>query len=212
MFCIEIKSFLLIILLFIYYFVLNDFILSLSLFLISYCLFIILNNKKEKFNYKINEKQSLSKIFLKLSSFIYIISLFSTSFIEEEHQIWYYFLSTYFILNTFEKKSYKFLFLLLLSRLIRSWNQTGNKWLNLNDIGDFINQYVSFIFFYLFLFLINRKENVHYLLIIHIISTIIFIYLLNQSKHKTSSYLFGIIVFIYRWNLIGLVSFLFLIR
>jgi ethanolaminephosphotransferase len=69
----------------------------------------------------------------------HIISLFSSSFIEEEHQTWYYLLSTYLLIRTIEQKSLKYFFLLVLSRLIRSWNQTGNKWLSLLDIGDFLN-------------------------------------------------------------------------
>jgi len=69
----------------------------------------------------------------------HIISLFSSSFIEEEHQTWYYLLSTYLLIRTIEQKSLKYLFMLVLSRLIRSWNQTGNKWLSLPDIGDFLN-------------------------------------------------------------------------
>jgi ethanolaminephosphotransferase len=69
----------------------------------------------------------------------HIISLFSSSFIEEEHQSWYYLLSTYLLIRTIEEKSLKYLFMLVLSRLIRSWNQTGNKWLSLTDIGDFLN-------------------------------------------------------------------------
>jgi ethanolaminephosphotransferase len=111
----------------------------LSIGAISFCLIVLGMNKRTIFNSKIPEANKLSNRLLIIYPFFHIISLFSSSFIEEEHQCWYYLLSTYLLLITIEEKSLKNFFLLILSRLIRSWNQTGNKWLHLNDIGDFFN-------------------------------------------------------------------------
>lgn len=121
---------------------------------------------------------SLCGGFLILGTLLHTISLLSSSYVEEEHQTWY-FLSTSIhilhlssvILTTNTKASFNsstsnhFLrscpesdvecdrssrsdrirqevlntaVLLLAARLMRSWNQTGNKWLHLPDIGDWL--------------------------------------------------------------------------
>jgi len=106
---------------------------------ISFCLIVIGMRKQKIIDFKIQEDQKLSSRLLIFYPLFHIISLFSSSFIEEEHQCWYYFFSTYLLIITIEEKSFQNFFLLILSRLIRSWNQTGNKWLHLSDIGDFFN-------------------------------------------------------------------------
>ncbi len=91
-----------------------------------------------------------------LSSFIfYLISLFSSSFIEEEHQIWYFVELTQVILiivdyvrllsnkqkeNNLHKMSFYLTTTLCVIRLLRSMNQTGNKWINQVDIGDILKE------------------------------------------------------------------------
>ncbi len=79
---------------------------------------------------------------------LYLISLFSSSFIEEEHQIWYYLETTQFYLILFwngskwtKSTDYARLALLIaVTRVLRSINQTGNKWIHLKDIGDFLRE------------------------------------------------------------------------
>jgi hypothetical protein len=76
----------------------------------------------------------------------------SSSFIEEEHQSWYllettqiYLFITFFI-DLKSLKDRRVLFnligLLLIVRLSRSINQTGNKWIHLKDIGDILKEYI----------------------------------------------------------------------
>lgn len=126
---------------------------------------------------------SLCGGFLILGTLLHTISLLSSSYVEEEHQTWYFLSTSIHILhlssvilttNTNQhpcKASFNFstsnhflrscpesnvecdrsshsdrirqevlntAVLLLAARLMRSWNQTGNKWLHLPDIGDWL--------------------------------------------------------------------------
>lgn len=97
---------------------------------------------------------------------LHIISLSSSSFIEEEHQVWYFLWLTFTVVilhdlccalffkkpsvaigkrHSLEKpKSGRLLLnwlgLLFLHRTLRKWNQTGDKWASLPDIGDWLIQ------------------------------------------------------------------------
>lgn len=89
---------------------------------------------------------------LMLGHFLFVVSVGSSSFVEEEHQIWYYFCSTMFVFLTFfefrGRKSVKSLFevfgkcfaFLMLHVVIRRMNQTGDKWINVPDIGDWLHR------------------------------------------------------------------------
>jgi hypothetical protein len=108
---------------------------------------------------------------------MYLISMFSSSFIEEEHQIWYYFVTTQLFLLVYavafqnrqsvKRAEKKEIFsqikliggLLLFARIMRYVNQTGNKWLHVIDIGDILKQFVllcSFCFF-------NYSQSIYFL-------------------------------------------------
>ncbi len=121
------------------YLISREIFISLGIGAISFCLIVLGMRKRKIIDSKIKEDKKLSSRLLRFYPLFHIISLFSSSFIEEEHQCWYYLLSTYLLIITIEEKSLKNVFMLILSRLIRSWNQTGNKWLHLSDIGDFFN-------------------------------------------------------------------------
>lgn len=121
------------------YVICGNIFLSLGIGGILCCWMIFLTNQRDKFDMFITRPRRFSNELLRYYPIFHIISLFSSSFIEEEHQCWYYFLSSYFLLKTIEEISWKNFFFLILSRFIRSWNQTGNKWLHLHDIADFFN-------------------------------------------------------------------------
>ena len=79
---------------------------------------------------------------------MYLVSLFSSSFIEEEHQIWYFLEITQLYLIIFNRKKeieseylVSITLLLIISRFCRMINQTGNKWIHLKDIGDILKQF-----------------------------------------------------------------------
>lgn len=112
--------------------------------------------------------------FLIVGTLFHTFSLASSSFVEEEHQTWYFFTHTFlfiicgmslkkrqsdqWFLNVellksdnrmkrwnvrvfFEKFFFEFIWFVLFGMLLvgRRLNQTGDKWLSLPDIGDFLS-------------------------------------------------------------------------
>jgi ethanolaminephosphotransferase len=101
-----------------------------------------------------------------VGTLLHVISLSSSSFIEEEHQVWYFFWLTFAIAIVYKlcsvvllKQSFpvskrhtlqetgkptwllwNWLGLLFLHRILRKWNQTGDKWSSLPDVGDWLIQ------------------------------------------------------------------------
>lgn len=76
------------------------------------------------------------------------ISFVSSSFIEEEHQTWYYMCHTMFTiiclkdlrLKNDDSSTLKWIFFFAMHLVLRRFNQTGDKWINLPDIGDYVVQ------------------------------------------------------------------------
>lgn len=101
---------------------------------------------------------SFDSAFYAFLSILYLVSLFSSSFIEEEHQIWYFFDTTqiFFLVYNICKKLKKYfdiilmLILLITNRLLRTINQTGNKWVHLKDFGDILRENESKFFLLFF--------------------------------------------------------------
>lgn len=123
----------------------NDLQRSITLILIGYFFVKILSmkfsfprNDVHSMKNLLGRGKSLSEIFQWIYPKIHLISLFSSSFIEEEHQIWYYFLSTMILIRCLERKSLFDVMELFFVRLIRSWNQTGNKFLNQPDVKQYL--------------------------------------------------------------------------
>jgi ethanolaminephosphotransferase len=102
-----------------------------------------------------------------VGTLLHDVSLSSSSFIEEEHQVWYFLWLTFAVVilyelfcDLFSKKQsvpvskrhssqekhgpdwllWNWLGLLFLHRILRKWNQTGDKWSSLPDVGDWLIQ------------------------------------------------------------------------
>lgn len=96
---------------------------------------------------------------LMLGHFLFVVSVGSSSFVEEEHQIWYYLCNTMFAFLAFfnlrgREDTAAFIWALIkcipflvLHIIIRRMNQTGDKWINAPDLGDWL----------------HREANVNYL-------------------------------------------------
>lgn len=116
--------------------------------------------------YKLNLFDNDILYLLIIGQIFFAVSVGSSSFIEEEHQIWYYFCNAMFIILTFyefrgRRNLESFIGVglqcfpvLVLHIVIRRMNQTGDKWINLQDIGDWL----------------HRKENEEFLHVLILIS------------------------------------------
>lgn len=87
---------------------------------------------------------------LLIGHLVYSASVASSSFVEEEHQIWYYFCNSMLLffsfielrrdrLKNFARKFFMFIGTILLHIVIRRINQTGDKWIKIPDISDWLH-------------------------------------------------------------------------
>uniref|UniRef100_A0A0A9XX54 GPI ethanolamine phosphate transferase 2 n=2 Tax=Lygus hesperus TaxID=30085 RepID=A0A0A9XX54_LYGHE len=113
------------------------------------------------FNLRILMKSNLlTGIFYRADRFfcsliiLHPLSYLSTSFVEEEHFYWYFTFATLLAYTMFKDKNNRksLLPLLFLQRLLRNLNQTGDKWANLPDLGDWFSLpenklYITYFYF-----------------------------------------------------------------
>ncbi|KAJ2725267.1 major facilitator super transporter protein [Coemansia sp. Benny D115] len=73
----------------------------------------------------------------------YVISLFASSMIEEEHQFWYFWVQTALALrlvtSTCVGDALRVFGQMVLFRVVRAWNQTGQQWTAEADIRKYLN-------------------------------------------------------------------------
>ena len=108
----------------------------------------------------IKSKLGLAEFIMISFAAIHSLSLLASSFIEEEHQIAYFYSTTLIIcllvfsltpnkwrishsISTSDR--YGLFAALFCMTVARKWNQTGDKWSHLSDIADWLNMYVLFI-------------------------------------------------------------------
>lgn len=126
----------------------------------------------------------------KISFFIFLqpLMFISSSFVEEEHQFWYFTFSVIILFQliyyTHRKNVNYFIYCILISvsfRFIRRLNSTGDKWANNPDLSDWF-----------------LKPNNHLFLIVFLICSLIFLYIsmpyLDRDSQQNN-----------RYNVIGLV-------
>lgn len=120
---------------------------------------------------RINLPSNAAQMTLAAGTLIHTLSLASTSFIEEEHQTWYFLWPTLLIILFRERwrrkivvksyaldvKSCSLLLLCVFHRLARKLNQTGDKWAHLTDWEDSIRPFPTLL---LILFFSSKLENV----------------------------------------------------
>ena len=108
---------------------------------LSFCLHIILTSKLSLFKNYFFCKRRISVIVF-LTTVTSIISLSSSSFVEEEHQTHYFVFVTNLLVIIFELWSLNvtqnILLILTLHRVLRNMNQTGDKWKHLPDLKDYL--------------------------------------------------------------------------
>lgn len=82
---------------------------------------------------------------------VHLLSICSSSFIEEEHQTWYFFYSSFllFYLYWMKEKSYEISYLLVGLRVLRTLNQTGDKWAHLPDLSQWLLLEEHYIFLHI---------------------------------------------------------------
>ena len=64
---------------------------------------------------------------------LYVITLFSSSYVEEEHEFWYFASNVYLFMLFLGTIRYQAIGAMFVNRLMYGWNRTGNKYLGLQD-------------------------------------------------------------------------------
>ncbi|CAG8554898.1 4186_t:CDS:2, partial [Paraglomus occultum] len=133
---------------------------------------VAMNSSRAIFNNRDIGNWKTIQIFSWIGIVLLAIVMFASSYVEEEHQFWYFWTQTMWVIwlhdslkNNIDKKSFIFCIgQMLLVRLIRTWNQTGQKYAGLIDLKYYLNSsYAPAMWFMVFiviigLFLITLKE------------------------------------------------------
>ncbi|CAO1401982.1 unnamed protein product [Diamesa tonsa] len=109
----------------------------------------ILQLKVARIRVKELQVKSFISYFIIFGHFLSIVSVASSSFVEEEHQIWYYMCNALFVIliccdlrkktkNQIVPRLVLKLAFLMLHIIIRRLNKTGDKWMHLPDLSDWL--------------------------------------------------------------------------
>ncbi|KAF5275089.1 hypothetical protein FQA39_LY07026 [Lamprigera yunnana] len=90
-------------------------------------------------------------VLMNFCTILYIISLQSSSFIEEEHQLWYFFVGTCIVILSYYERNWFKLFqvmsLFAALRVLRTLNPAGNKWSHLHTLSKSLLLEEHYIYF-----------------------------------------------------------------
>lgn len=135
-------------------------------------------SKKSLGNQTVNRVSNVLFYFQAINICFVVLSMGSTSFVEEEQYVWYYLTSSFYLLFLVLCKCEIFpsaLFLTLL-RVTHAWNRTGVKWTNLEDLSNWFEK--------------GGRENMLLLVIafLHVVLLIIRM----KEEHKVGRVFYGI--------------------
>uniref|UniRef100_A0A1B6DRI5 GPI ethanolamine phosphate transferase 2 C-terminal domain-containing protein n=1 Tax=Clastoptera arizonana TaxID=38151 RepID=A0A1B6DRI5_9HEMI len=160
----------------------NIYIATICCFITSVNMTLFVFSDFKIFNIKeIRELLETDLYFIFSGQIIFLLSLTTSSLIEEEHQIWYFLWTTICFLIGLHQKSFKiWLCIAFVHRILRKINQTGSKWSSLPDIAGWLN-----------------REDHSYLITFNVCFGLIFIYmcsLLRSSSYCNSMKYFKIVI------------------
>lgn len=98
------------------------------------------------FSWRLLKSVPLIRFILLMITVLYSLSMFGSSLVEEEHHLWYWgatgWISWLYILTTRKKftDGFDWVIGLIIVRIIRSWNQTGQKYAGGPDIASFLSK------------------------------------------------------------------------
>ncbi|ODQ82885.1 hypothetical protein BABINDRAFT_159380 [Babjeviella inositovora NRRL Y-12698] len=85
-------------------------------------------------------------------SFVFAVSSFGSSLVEEEYQLWWWFATFFFFVYFYScpgfirRKKFRFTLLLLSVRVLRSWNNSGQKYIT-STLGEYLSNNPSLLWF-----------------------------------------------------------------
>ncbi|KAI4469049.1 phosphatidylinositol glycan-related [Holotrichia oblita] len=111
------------------------------IFVVIFCLITVLltiNNLKQTLQHLFGTKIHLDIVLILSLNILHAISMAASSFIEEEHQIWYFYFTTFLLANYNKNNNIQVIIVLFLFRIIKQLNQTGDKWAAEPDISQWL--------------------------------------------------------------------------
>lgn len=100
-----------------------------------------------KNNYFQIDNADTKLIYVLLGTLVHTMSMFSSSFIEEEHQLLYHLWTGFSAIKVYQtiikcsyKTTAKWIFSMVLHRFCKDLNYVGNQWLGLYSLGDWFRE------------------------------------------------------------------------
>lgn len=97
-----------------------------------------INGVKQSIQHLFDTKIHLNILLIVSLNILHAVSMAASSFIEEEHQIWYFYFTTFLLANYTKNNNIHLIIVLFLFRIIKKLNQTGDKWAAEPDITQWL--------------------------------------------------------------------------
>lgn len=76
-----------------------------------------------------------------LLTVLYALTQFASSFVEEEHLLWFFACQLFLLLDVLHLPTFKALFSMFAMRIIQTWNSNGDHWRNLPDMKAWLGRH-----------------------------------------------------------------------